>query len=66
MKNAKKPTNWPMLMLVSGATSAWLIYDINTATEAPRQALAILQYILLAMSAGSCLGAVVMYLSKQP
>jgi hypothetical protein len=60
----KKPTNWPLLM--SGATSAWLIYDINTATETPRQALAILQYILLATSVGSCLGSIVMHLAKKP
>jgi hypothetical protein len=53
-------------MLMSGATSAWLICDINTATETPRQALAILQYILLAMSVGSCLGSIVMYLAKKP
>jgi len=62
----KKPTNWPVLILTSGATSAWLIYDINTATEAPRQALAILQYVLLAMSAGSCLDSIAMVLAKQP
>jgi hypothetical protein len=62
----KKQTNWPMLFLMSGATSAWLIYDFNTATEAPRQALAILQYILLAMSAGSCLGSIAMYLANKP
>jgi hypothetical protein len=62
----KKQTNWPMLILTSAATSAWLIYDIDTATEAPRQALAILQYFLLAMSAASCLGSIAMYLAKQP
>jgi len=32
----------------AGATSAWLIYDMTTATEAPRQAVAVLQYGLLA------------------
>jgi hypothetical protein len=37
-------SKWPKVMLMSAATSAWLIYDMATATEAPRQALAILQY----------------------
>ena len=36
-------SKWPKVMLMSAATSAWLIYDMATATEAPRQALAILQ-----------------------
>jgi hypothetical protein len=38
---------WPKLMLL-GDASAWLAYDIISATEAPRQGLAILQYALLA------------------
>lgn len=41
-------SRWPKVMLMSGGTSAWLLYDIVTATEAPRQAVAILQYGLLA------------------
>jgi hypothetical protein len=40
--------NWPRLMLMSAATSAWLIYDMATATEPPSQAAAVLQYVLLA------------------
>jgi hypothetical protein len=59
-----KKTNWPLLMLMSGATSAWLFYDMTTATEAPRMALALLQYLLLAMSTVSFLGAVVMCLEQ--
>jgi hypothetical protein len=35
-------------MLTSGATSAWLIYDMTTATKTPSLAVAILQYRLLA------------------
>lgn len=58
-----KKTNWPLLMLMSGVTSAWLFYDMTTATEAPPMALAILQYLLLAMSTVCFLGAVVMYLA---
>ena len=37
-------SRWPRVMLMSGATAAWLLYDITTATEAPRLALAILEY----------------------
>jgi hypothetical protein len=41
-------SRWPKIVLMSGLTSAWLLYDIATATETPRQAVAILQYALLA------------------
>jgi hypothetical protein len=41
-------------------TSAWLLYDIATATEAPRQAVAILQYGLLACALIGLLGSIVM------
>jgi hypothetical protein len=39
---------WAKLMLMSGITSAWLLYAMATATQAPSRALAILQYGLLA------------------
>ena len=39
----------PMLMLVIfSAAAGWQIYDIASATEAPSQAVMILQYVLLA------------------
>ncbi len=60
-----KKTNWPLLMLTSGATAAWLFYDMTTATESPRMTLAILQYLLLAISTVGFLGAVVMYLANR-
>ena len=41
-------SKWPKLMLMSGITSAWLLYDMAKATEAPSRALAFLQYGLLA------------------
>jgi hypothetical protein len=41
-------SKWPKIMLMSGATSAWLLYDMATATEALRPAVAVLQYGLLA------------------
>jgi hypothetical protein len=30
---------WPKVMLMSGATAAWLIYDMSSATEGPSMAL---------------------------
>jgi hypothetical protein len=62
----KKKTNWPLLILASGATAVWQFHDITTATEAPRQALAVLQYVILAMSVVSCVGSIGMYLSGKP
>jgi hypothetical protein len=46
---------WPKTSLMSAATAAWLVYDMATATEAPRQAVAILQYCL---PAGALIGLV--------
>lgn len=57
-------SKWPKVMLMSAVTSAWLIYDMTTATEAPRQASAILQYGLLACALISLIGALVMYASE--
>ena len=51
---------WPKVMLMSGLTSAWLLYDIATATETPRQAVAMLQYGLLACGLIGLIGSVVM------
>ena len=62
----KKKTNWPLLIVASGVTAVWQFHDITTATEAPRQALAILQYIILAMAVVSCVGSIAMYLSGKP
>jgi hypothetical protein len=55
---------WPKVMLMSAATAAWLIYDMATATEAPRQALAILQYGLLACALFGLAGSLVMAARK--
>jgi hypothetical protein len=52
-------------MLMSAVTSAWLIYDMATATEVPRQAVAILQYGLLAMALIGFLGSLVMATSQK-
>jgi hypothetical protein len=58
-------SKWPKVMLMSAATSAWLIYDMTTATEAPRQALAILQYGLLACALFGLAGSLVMVASQK-
>jgi hypothetical protein len=52
-------------MLMSAATSAWLIYDMTTATEAPRQAVAILQHGLLACALFGLVGSLVMRASQK-
>jgi hypothetical protein len=41
------------LALLCAAVAAWNIYDLSSATEAPRQAVVIMQYTFLA---GSLLG----------
>jgi hypothetical protein len=35
-------SKWAKLTLMSGITSAWLLYEMATATEAPSRALAML------------------------
>jgi hypothetical protein len=47
-------------MLMSGITSAWLLYEMAMATEAPSRALAILQYGLLACAMIGLVGSLVM------
>jgi hypothetical protein len=47
-------------MLMSAVTAAWLVYDMATATEVPRQAVAILQYCLLAAALIGLVGSLVM------
>ena len=56
---------WPKVMLMSGLTSAWLLYDIATATEAPRRAVALLQYGLLACAVIGLIGSIVMAAQEQ-
>jgi hypothetical protein len=58
-------SKWPKLMLMSGATSAWLLYDMATATETPRQAVAILQYCLLAGALIGLIGSIAMAASEK-
>jgi len=58
-------SKWPKLMLMSGITSGWLLYEMTTATEASRRALAILQYSLLACALIGLVGSLVMLASEQ-
>jgi hypothetical protein len=50
-------------MLMSGATSAWLVYDLSSATEAPSNAVAVLQYGLLGCSLFGLIGSLAMLAS---
>jgi hypothetical protein len=54
-------SKWPTVMLLSPVTSLWLLYDITTATEAPRLALAFLQYSLLACGLIALVASAVMH-----
>ncbi|MBX9646040.1 MAG: hypothetical protein K2X57_03170 [Xanthobacteraceae bacterium] len=58
-------SKWPKIMLMSGATSAWLLYDMASATEAPRQAVAVLQYGLLGCALIGLVGSIVMAASEK-
>jgi hypothetical protein len=58
-------SKWPKVMAISALTSCWLLYGITTATEAPRLALAILQYALLACALVALVGSAVIYATDQ-
>jgi len=45
--SANQSGKWGKLALLNAALAAWLIYDISTATEAPRQAVMIMQWVFL-------------------
>jgi hypothetical protein len=58
-------SKWPKAMAISAIMSCWLLYDITTATEARRLALAILQYSLLGCALIALVGSAVMYATEQ-
>lgn len=58
-------SKWPKLMLMSGITSAWLLYEMAMATEAPSRALAILQRGLLACALIGLVGSLAMLASEK-
>jgi hypothetical protein len=43
-------SNWGKMALINAAVAAWIVYDLSTATEAPRQAVMIMQYVFLTFS----------------
>ena len=51
---------WIKTALMTGAVSAWLIYDMATASEPPGSALLFLQYFLLTCALISLVGSLVM------
>jgi hypothetical protein len=53
-------------MLMSGSTSAWLLYEMATATEVPTEpGLATLQYGLVACALIGLIGSLVMLASEK-
>lgn len=54
-------SKWPRVMLLSAVSMGFLLYDMATASEAPRQAVAILEYALLACAVVGLIGSAVMY-----
>lgn len=60
----RRKSNWGKLIVMNAAVSAWLIYDIATASEAPSAILAIRQYVLLAGALIGLVGSVIKYLSR--
>ena len=63
--NEKKTKNSGVMIVAFAAAAVWQIYDMSTATEAPRRALAILQYVLLAGLLLGLVGAVLNFLRSQ-
>jgi hypothetical protein len=58
-------SRWPKVMLVSAVPSAWLIYDMTSATEAPSRAVAVLQYGLLACALFGLIGSLVKFATEK-
>jgi hypothetical protein len=57
--------NWGLQGAFCAAVSAWQIYEMAAATEAPQQAVALLQYVALGCALLGLVGALVM-LGKGP
>ena len=58
-------SRWLRGIPMSGATAAWLFYDITGAAEAPRLALSILEYSLLGCALFALVGSAVMYATER-
>jgi hypothetical protein len=59
--STSKRSKWA---LINAGVAASIIYDITTATEMPRQAVLILQYVLLACALLGLAGSVVKSMSE--
>jgi hypothetical protein len=57
-------SKWGKWVLINAAVAVWIVYDITTAAEVPRQAVLILQYVLLACALFGLAGSVVKYMSE--
>ena len=54
-------SKWPKVMLMSAVSSILLLFEIATASVAPRLALAFLQYSLVACVPAALIGSAVIY-----
>ena len=57
-------SRWGKWALINAGVAAWIIYDITTAIEVPRQAVLILQYVLLGCALLGLAGSVTKYMSE--
>jgi hypothetical protein len=58
-------SRWPKFMLMSAATAVWIIYDMASATEIPRPAVAYMHYTFLAMAVIGFFGSLLKYASEK-
>jgi hypothetical protein len=59
----REPTNWGRMILLNLAVAGSQIFSMAMATEAPSQALALLQYGLLTLASVGLVGSTTMYLA---
>jgi hypothetical protein len=64
-RSANGSGNTGRTALTGAAVSAWLIYDMATATETPRQGVMILQYVLLACALFALAGSLLRLISPK-
>ena len=61
-----KTKNWGLQAALCAGVVAWQFYEIATATEGPSQALALLQYFLIACGLVGLVGALIMMARGKP
>jgi hypothetical protein len=64
-KSTTETGKYGRMALITAAVSAWLIYDMATAAEVPRQAVMILHYVLLACALIGLAGSLVKLMSQK-